>query len=158
MANSSSSVSGSARVPTSAFAGINTSLLKRTASSSVRPQHTKLPLRKMNTSPSLFRPSPSPSLLPSLLSPRHFGTQYASCSGRAPRDGDKRVRRRVRRYRSAVASVEMGCISLCVGFGFVRIESESEAVRRRGVCALGFREEEEDEDDEPCDGGVHSEA
>ena len=52
----------------------------------------------------------------------------------------------------------MGCISLCVCFGFVRIESESEAVRRRGVCALGFREEEEDEDDEPCDGGVHSEA
>ena len=158
MANSSSSVSGSARVPTSAFAGINTSFLKRAASSSVRPQHTKLPLRKMNTSPSLIRPSPS-LLVPSSLSPRHFGTQYASCSGCAPRDGGKRVRRRVRRYRSAVASVEMGCISLCVGLGFLRIESESEAVRRRGVCALGFRDEDEDDDDDgPCGGGVHSEA
>ena len=54
----------------------------------------------------------------------------------------------------------MGCISLWVGLGFVRIESESEAVRRRGVCALGFREEEDDDDDddEPCGGGVHSEA
>jgi hypothetical protein len=55
----------------------------------------------------------------------------------------------VRRYRSAVASVEMGCISLCVGLGLVRIESESDAVRRRGVWALGLKE-----DDDPCgDGG-----
>jgi hypothetical protein len=32
-------------------------------------------------------------------------------------------------------------------------------VRRRGVWALGFREEEEEEEEEePCGGGVHSEA
>jgi hypothetical protein len=137
VANSSSSVSGSARVPTSAFAGTNTSLLNRIASSSARPQHTKLPLLKMKTSPSLF---PSPPLV--LL---HFGTQYASCSGRAPRASGRRVRSRVRRYRSAVARVEMGCISLCVGLGLVRIERESDAVRRRGVWALGLKEETVDD-------------
>ena len=129
VANSSSSVSGSARGPTSALAGPNTSFLKRLASSSARPQHTKLPLLKMNTSP-----SPAPLL--------HLGTQYASCSGRAL--GGSRVRRRVRRYRSEVARVEIGCISLWVGLGFARMESESDAVRRSGVCALGFRD--------PCGG------
>ena len=155
VANSSSSVSGSANVPTSAFVGIKTSLLKRTASSSVRPQQTKLPLRKMNTSPSLFPPSASPRSPLLLLLPHQFGTQYASWSGRAPRADGKRVRRRARRYRSAVASVEIGCMSLWVGFGFVRIERESEAVRRRGVWALGFRED----DDASCGGGcVQSEA
>ena len=146
MANSSSSVSGSVRGPTSALAGVNTSLLNRFASSSPRPQHTKLPLLKMNTSPSRraapVSPSPSPPL--PLL---HFGTQYASCSGRAV-DGS-RVRRRVKRYRSDVARVDMGCISLCVGFGLARIERESDAVRRSGVWALGFKD--------PC-GIVGSEA
>ena len=142
MANSSSSVSGSARGPTSALEGANTSLLNRFASSSARPQHTKLPLLKMNTSPSRRAAPPPPSASPSppLL---HFGTQYASCSGRAL--GGSRVRKRVRRYRSEVARVEIGCISLWVGLGFARIESESDAVRRSGVCALGFRD--------PCGGG-----
>ena len=136
VANSSSSVSGSASGPTSARAGVNTSLLNRIASSSARPQHTKLPLLKINTSPSRFTsPPPSPPLQLLLL---HFGTQYASCSGRAL--GGSRVRRRVRRYRSEVATVEMGCILLWVGLGFARIGRESEAVRRSGVCAFGFRD------------------
>jgi hypothetical protein len=139
VANSSSSVSGSARGPTSARAGVNTSLLNRIASSSVRPQHTKLPLPKINTSPSRLTSPPSPpSPPPPSAPPRllHFGTQYASCSGRAL--GGSRVRRRVRRYRSEVATVEMGCILLWVGLGFARIGRESEAVRRSGVCAFGF--------------------
>jgi hypothetical protein len=150
VANSSSSVSGSASGPTSARAGVNTSLLNRIASSSARPQHTKLPLLKINTSPSRFTsPPPSPPLQLLLL---HFGTQYASCSGRAL--GGSRVRRRVRRYRSEVATVEMGCILLWVGLGFARIGRESEAVRRSGVCALGFRDPcggRADEDDEEDD-------
>jgi hypothetical protein len=33
----------------------------------------------------------------------------------------------------------MGCISLWVGFGLARIESESNAVRRSDVWALGFK-------------------
>ena len=136
VANSSSSVSGTASGPTSARAGVSTSLLNRIASSSERPQHTKLPLLKMNTSPS--RPSP-------LL---HWGTQYASCSGRAV--CGSRVRKRVRRYRSEVVSVDIGCISLRVGFGFARMERDSEAVRRSGVWALGLKG--------PCCDGAASEA
>jgi hypothetical protein len=33
----------------------------------------------------------------------------------------------------------MGCISLWVGLGLARIGRESDAVRRSGVWALGFR-------------------
>jgi len=41
-------------------------------------------------------------------------------------------------YRSAVASVKMGCITPRVGVGFERIGNEAEADRRRGVVSLGF--------------------
>jgi hypothetical protein len=42
--------------------------------------------------------------------------------------------------------VDMGCISLWVGFGLARMESESNAVRRSDVWALGFKD--------PCPCGI----
>jgi hypothetical protein len=106
--NSSSSVSASdsfSGAIATPFARPITVLANFCASWSSKPQHTKLPLENMNTSPSLPLPGVGD----------HFGTQRASCS--ILDEGGRRcdcARSLESRYFSAVASVETGRISLRV--------------------------------------------
>lgn len=95
------------------------------ASSSDRPQQTRLPFEKTKTSPS--RPG-----FP------HLGIHQAS--KRACDLGGKSgcERSLESKKRSAVARVKTVCISPLVGVGFVRIGIDCKAERLKVVVAVGF--------------------